>query len=289
MMDVWGVITIVIAVVAILLPMNWGSSGDYSWDEPFMIALFFVFAFFLGLFVFIEIKVAKNPIIPMQLFLVRNFVLGSCILFLLMMAFLGIIFYVPVFFQEVQHTSATTSGLQLLPVVGGFLLLSGVSGVVIAKTGHFKTFPPLGCVIACLGFGLCYRFRKGMPEGESVIFLLIVGIGIGLVFQNCIIVIQASVDKALVPTATTSMSFMQNIGGVLGIAIAGSIFGTVSENYMDSHAADSGSDTYEIAEAKGIATLLVAGVAYCGVAGVLGIFLKKVVLSTKIGGEAIMM
>lgn len=51
-------------------------------------------------------------------------------------------------FQNVKRTSATVSGLELLPVIGGFLIFSIITGAVVAKTGHFKTFPPLGYVLS---------------------------------------------------------------------------------------------------------------------------------------------
>ncbi len=50
--------------------------------------------------------------------------------------------------------------------------------------------------------------------------MLIIGIGMGFAFQNCVIILQGSVPKESVPTATTSMSFLQNIGGVVGIAVS---------------------------------------------------------------------
>jgi hypothetical protein len=75
-------------------------------------------------------------------------------------------------------------------------------------------------LISTLGFGLAYKFRADIPEGEVVGYLLIIGIGMGFTFQNCMVVLQGSVSKELVPTATTSMAFIQNIGGVVGIAVS---------------------------------------------------------------------
>jgi len=213
----------------------------------------------------------------------------------MMMAFLGIIFYVPVFFQNVKDTSATISGLQLLPVIGGFLVFSILTGGIIAKTGHFKSFPPAGGFIASLGFGLAYQFRPDIPEGEVVAYLLIIGIGMGFTFQNTMIILQGSVAKEQVPTATTSMSFLQNIGGVVGIAIAGTLVATGSSNYIKDHPilagmdSDSVEDLTKTATAQGVATMFVACVPYCVVAAIVALFIKSFKLSTKIGGESMVM
>jgi len=218
-----------------------------------------------------------------------------------MMSFLGIVFYIPVFYQNVQHTSATISGLELLPVVGGFLIFSIVTGAIIAKTGHFKSLPPIGGIIATLGFGLAYQFRPSIPQGEAVMYMLIIGIGMGCSFQNCIIIIQGSVSKELVPTATTSMSFMQNIGGVVGIAIAGTIVNTVSTNYFADHVpvlppppydafyTSMLGDIQEAAMAKGVATMFIASVPYCVLATIAALFIKNVTLSKVVGGETMIL
>ena len=79
LMDAWGILAIVCGVVSLLLPMSWGGA-TYPWTSGQVIALFFVFAFFAGLFIFVELKVAKNPVIPMGLFKIRNFVVSYFIM-----------------------------------------------------------------------------------------------------------------------------------------------------------------------------------------------------------------
>jgi len=271
--------------------LNWGGT-TYAWDSPIVISMFFVFAFFAVLFVYIEMKVAKNPVIPMHLFANRNFVLCCVVVFLMMMGFLGIVFFVPVFYQDVKGSSATVSGLQLLAVIGGFLVFSIITGGLIAKTGHFKIFPPLGGLIASLGFGLAYQFRPDIPQGEVVAYLLIIGIGMGFAFQNCIVILQGSVPKESVPTATTSLTFLQNIGGVVGIAIAGTIVNTVGAQYLKDHFTTDPVQILLVEKAgiaKGVATMFVACVPYTALAAIFSLFLKKVNLSTVVGGESVVM
>jgi Fungal trichothecene efflux pump (TRI12) len=78
-MDLYGIITITCGVVCLLLPLNWGGN-QYAWSSPLVIVLFFVAAGFAIAFVYIELKVAKNPVIPMDLFKIRNFVVSSLFL-----------------------------------------------------------------------------------------------------------------------------------------------------------------------------------------------------------------
>lgn len=75
LMDLYGILTITCGVVTLLLPLSWGGS-EYAWDSPLVIVLFIVAALFACAFVYIEMKVAKNPVIPMGLFKIRNFVVS---------------------------------------------------------------------------------------------------------------------------------------------------------------------------------------------------------------------
>ncbi len=75
LMDIYGISAIVCAVLCLLLPLNWGGV-TYAWDSAIVISLFLVSGVFLAIFVYIEIKVSKNPIIPMGLFKIRNFVIS---------------------------------------------------------------------------------------------------------------------------------------------------------------------------------------------------------------------
>ena len=77
MMDLYGILAIVFAVVSLLLPLNWAGNKTYAWDSPLVISLFIVAGIFTALFIYVEIKVAKNPVIPMELFKVRNFVVSQ--------------------------------------------------------------------------------------------------------------------------------------------------------------------------------------------------------------------
>jgi len=102
------------------------------------------------------------------------------------------------------------------------------------------------------------------------------------------VILQGSVPKELVPTATTSMTFIQNIGGVVGVAIAGSIVDTVSTTYISDHVPTSSADAatiYNAALSQGVATMFIACVPYCALATVVSIFIKNFKLSTVIGGE----
>ena len=73
--DYWGTILVICAVVALLLPLNWGGI-TYEWDSPIIISLFVVFGVLTAAFIVLEAYFVQMPIIPLHLFKSRNFTLG---------------------------------------------------------------------------------------------------------------------------------------------------------------------------------------------------------------------
>ena len=89
---------------------------------------------------FVERRAAE-PILPPALFRNRVFVVTSAVGFVVGFALFGALTFLPLFQQTVRGLSPTASGLQLLPVMGGLLITSIVSGQVIARTGRYKVVP----------------------------------------------------------------------------------------------------------------------------------------------------
>ena len=153
------------------------------------------------------------------------------------------IYYLPLYYQGAQEHSATKSGIDILlfmfTVVGG----AGVAGAIINKTGlpkPFLIFPPL---VATLGSALVFwdLATHEIPNSKTLYaFQVLLGLGIGGALQNTIIAIQAEyADRPdMVPQSTSLVTFTQLTGGIIGIAIAGSIFGNKLSSGIAQYAPD---------------------------------------------------
>ena len=102
---------------------------------------------------FVERHVPE-PILPPSLFRNRVFVVTSAVALVVGFALFGALTYLPLFQQIVRGLSPTASGLQLLPVMGGLLISSIISGQVIARVGRYKFFPIAGTAVAAFGMFL---------------------------------------------------------------------------------------------------------------------------------------
>jgi hypothetical protein len=135
----------------------------------------------------------------------------------------GGIVYLPLFLQAVTGSSATSSGLLLLPLMVGLMTTSIASGRIITRTGRYKMFPIVGMAIAAVGMLLLSTMDPSTSRVVSSIYMLVLGTGIGMVMQVLILAVQNAVDPADLGVATSASTFFRQMGGSFGVAIFGAI------------------------------------------------------------------
>jgi predicted MFS family arabinose efflux permease len=176
---------------------------------------------------------AAEPILPLRLFRNRIFSVSSGIGFAIGFAMFGAIVFLPVYLQIVRGVSPTQSGLELLPLMVGLFVASVVSGRRITTTGRYKRFPIAGTAVTAIGLGLLSTLGASTPYWRTALFMLTLGVGIGLVMQVMVLAMQNSVDPRDMGVATSSATFFRSMGGTFGTAI----FGTVLANRLASELA----------------------------------------------------
>src|SRR5437870_7599850 len=133
--DYLGAAVLVAALVPILIGFTNKQFGEWTdWDVGGLIAFGLAL---VALFVWIEGQ-AKEPILPLSLFRIRAFTASVTAMFLATMGFFTAIVFLPRWFQVVQGSSATISGFQVLPLLGGLIISAIISGQVVARIGRYK-------------------------------------------------------------------------------------------------------------------------------------------------------
>ncbi len=153
-----------------------------------------------------------------------TFNIAAGVSFIIGLGMFGCIIYLPLFLQLVSGASATNSGLLMLPLMGGLLVASMASGQIISRTGRYKAFPIAGTAIATAGMALFSTMDAGTSRGVASCYMVVLGIGLGLVMQVMVLVTQNSVDRADLGSATATVSFFRSVGGSVGVAVFGAIF-----------------------------------------------------------------
>jgi len=220
--DYFGVTTLVLAVVPLMLGLSWGGS-EYPWVSAQIIGTLTFAAVMAGLFILAESRAAE-PFIPLKLF--RNRIVGvSMILtFLTGLAMFGGIIFIPLFFQGVQGASASRSGNFLIPMMLGLVIGSILSGQALSRMGgHYRIQGLVGLAFAALGMALLSKMTVNTSYGQVVINTVVTGLGLGITMPVFTIAVQNAVPYRLMGVATSSTQFFRSIGGTLGMAIFGSV------------------------------------------------------------------
>lgn len=219
--DFAGAGLLAVSAVSLLLGLVWGGTV-HPWLSPSIIGLFVTFVIAAGLFIVREQR-ATEPIIPLGLF--KNDIFRTSVLLSLLsgLVMFGAIIFLPEYQQIVRNDSATRSGLLLTPLVLGLLVGSIFSGRLISKLGHYRPFPIIGTALVTLGFFLFSHLTIGTSQWLLTLWMVILGVGIGLFMQVMTLAVQNSVDRKDLGTATSVVIFSRTIGSSLGAAIFGAI------------------------------------------------------------------
>jgi EmrB/QacA subfamily drug resistance transporter len=220
--DYLGAALLVASVTCIVLVTTWGGT-QYPWNSPIIVGLSIVAVGLLAAFIPVERR-ADEPVIPPELFRLRTFNIAGGAAFIVGVAMFGAISFIPLFLQVVNGSTATDSGLLIIPLMIGLLAASIVSGQIISRTGHYKPFPVSGLAIASAGMFLLSTMGTDTTQTTAMAYMVVLGIGIGFTSQTLILATQNSVPVDNLGAATSSVSFFRSLGGSIGVALFGAVF-----------------------------------------------------------------
>ncbi|MGW1886817.1 MFS transporter [Streptomyces sp. NPDC001970] len=220
--DVLGAFFLTAASTCLVLLTSWGGT-EYAWDSRVIIGLAGGAVGTTLLFLVVE-HYAPEPVIPLRLFRDSVFNVTSLVGAVVGVALFGAASYLPTFLQMVDGASATESGLLMLPMMGGIVVASIVSGQLISRTGHYKVYPVAGSAVSAVGMWLLSRLETDTTRLEYSVWQAILGLGIGLVMPVLILAVQNAVPPADLGTATSANNYFRQIGGSVGAAVFGTLF-----------------------------------------------------------------
>jgi EmrB/QacA subfamily drug resistance transporter len=220
--DYLGAVVLAGGLSAIVLFTSLGGTS-YAWGSPQIVGLIVVGVVLLVVFPFVEARAAE-PILPLELFRNRIFVTTSAIGFIVGLALFGAVTFVPLYLQVVRGYSPTASGLQLTPMMAGVLVTSILSGNLISRTGRYKRFPIAGTALMTVGMFLLSRLGVHTSGLVASAYMVVLGLGLGMVMQVLVLAVQNSVDYRLLGVATSGSTLFRQVGGSIGVAMFGAVF-----------------------------------------------------------------
>ncbi|HTU04457.1 MAG TPA: MDR family MFS transporter, partial [Trebonia sp.] len=157
--DYLGTAVLSLAATSLILLTSLGGT-TYRWASAPIYILGIAGVALIIAFIVVERKAAE-PILPLHLFKTRVFSVTSVVGFIVGFGMFGAITYLPAFFQVVRGISPTISGVYLLPLMAGLLLVSIASGQIIARTGKYRFFPIAGSAFMAIGLYLLSLMGTG--------------------------------------------------------------------------------------------------------------------------------
>jgi EmrB/QacA subfamily drug resistance transporter len=212
----------IVASVGTLLLMLSLAGKNFAWNSAWTYGLVAVSLLMLAAAIWQERRAAE-PIMPPHLFRNHTFVITSLAGLIVGVAMFGAIIFLPQYLQIVKGESPTVSGLLTLPLVIGLLITSIGSGLIITRTGRYKIFPIVGLLVAAAGLALLSRLQVHTSLVVASGYMLVTGLGIGMVMQVLVLAAQNAVGQRDLGVATSGATFFRSMGGAIGVAVFGAL------------------------------------------------------------------
>ena len=243
-LDYLGILILTVALVALLIGLtdkgqNAPDGKPYDWLTLQVGGLLLATAILLIVFIFLEARV-KEPVIPLDLFKRRNSAAVLSAVFFFGFAMFTAIIFLPRFYQSVRGVSATQSGYEIWPLLVGLIGASMVTGLVITRTGRYKTLMLGSIVILIIGGYLMTNMQPDTSNWVLWGWMLLLGMGIGPAMAGYTTVIQSVVPMREMGVATSTLTLLRQIGGSVSLAIAGTLFNASFTRELPDRLASSG-------------------------------------------------
>lgn len=220
--DYAGAALLAVTLSSVILFTDLGGM-TYPWTSAPIIALMLTSVVAFSLFIVAE-KRAAEPVLPLSLFKNRTFMISVSVGLIVGFALFGSVTYLPLYLQIVMGASPTGSGLQMIPMMGGMLITSIISGQMISRSGYYRKFPIIGTAIMVVGLFWFSRMNMNTSSAQALGTMLVVGLGLGMVMQVLVIAVQNAVDHKDLGVATSAATLFRLIGGSVGTAALGALF-----------------------------------------------------------------
>ena len=217
--------TLIVGGVSVLLVWVSLAGSQFAWASPTSYALIVAGLAIIAAALYVEAKVAVEPIIPLRLFRDRTTSLATLASVLIGLAMFGSTVYLSQYFQLARGMSPTEAGLMSIAMVGGLLVSSIVTGRIISETGVWKRYLVGGMVLVIVGLALLSQIDESTNLVLVGLFMAVLGLGLGATMQNLVLSVQNNVALSDMGAASSLVAFFRSMGGSIGVSALGAVLG----------------------------------------------------------------
>ncbi|MFF4252185.1 MFS transporter [Streptomyces sp. NPDC001663] len=219
-------------VWALIKAPTWGWGDGKTWT--------FIAASLIGfvLFSFWETKV-REPLIPLNLFRSIPLSAGVVLMVLMAIAFMGGLFFVTFYLQNVHGMSPIDAGLHLLPLTGMMIVGSPLAGAMITKLGPRIPLAGGMAATAIAMYGMS-TLKVDTGSGLMAVWFALLGLGLAPVMVGATEVIVGNAPMELSGVAGGLQQAAMQIGGSLGTAVLGAVMASKVDSDLPANWKDAG-------------------------------------------------
>ncbi|KAL2862085.1 major facilitator superfamily domain-containing protein [Aspergillus pseudodeflectus] len=221
--DWFGSFFILAISIMVLLGLDFG--GDtFPWDSPKVICLIVFGALMSIAFIYSEKRLAKYPLMPLDIFKSGSNLACFLVDFTHGFAFLGAEYYLPLYFQSAKEASPFHSGLLIMPFILTESFTSLSVGILVHHTGRYQEVIWIGMAFVTLGTGLFLNYTVSTTLGKIIGYQILSGFGCGLLFFPPLIALQSNIPPKETASATATFGFVRNVAMALSVVLGGVVF-----------------------------------------------------------------
>ncbi|MGO8948197.1 MAG: MDR family MFS transporter [Ktedonobacterales bacterium] len=207
--------------ICLLLGLTWGGV-TYPWGSGQVIGVLVGSAVLFALFFVVE-RFAAEPVLPLSLFKNQIFTSAGILSMGVGAMILSLVYYLPLFLQGVLGESATNSGVVLTPMTVSTVIGAMASGFLVARLGRYQVVTIVAAVVMTGGVFFLSRMTETTTVFQASIYMIFAGTGIGVFFALLTLAVQNAIPKSQLGVGTAATRYLQQAGGVMGIAIVGTV------------------------------------------------------------------
>jgi EmrB/QacA subfamily drug resistance transporter len=241
-LDYLGIVLFTAGVVPLMLGLsnkgNVSSTGQLAnWTDGNVGGYILLGLAVLAVFLFFEAR-AREPILPLDLFRSRDYAVSMAAVFVFGVAMFAAVIFMPRFYQTVRGISATASGYYIWPLLVGLMGGSIGTGQIISRVGRYKWVMVGGATVMIIGGFLLTHLTAGISDWQLWLWMLVLGLGVGPAMAGYTVVVQNLVPMNRLGVATSTLTFLRQVGGSVGLAAAGTIFSSSFASRLPTNLAD---------------------------------------------------
>jgi EmrB/QacA subfamily drug resistance transporter len=193
----------------------WGWSSVGTW------ACILVGAALLVVFYFVELR-TSSPLIEVNIFHIRPFLVENIVLAISMLAFIPVFFFASEYAQIALGKSPAEAGLYILYFFIGFVIAAQIGGRMLDRIGA-KRPVVVGCAVSAVGFWLWAGKVTGLDFSTQQWFIILAGFGMGMMLGPASTDAVNRASRLSYGEASGITQTVRNYAASLGLAILGTL------------------------------------------------------------------